>query len=187
MWIRRSCALPQARGLCAPVFFRQHKLFLLFPSHECFDSIVLGQAKRVVGGYIDHYNNHRLHSAIGYIAPRDKLLGRADEIHREQDRKLEAARELRKLKRKQQREQQPILTQTQVYATLPIVVETDTGNAGEQPDRHNRLDNRRKAVCEGILYIPSDPQTGIPEISPMPQKTRNINSLNPKREMSKSR
>jgi len=148
----------------------------------------LGGAKSVVSGYIDYYNNHRLHSAIGYISPRDKLLGRADQIHRERDRKLEAARELRKLKRRQQRHQpSTILTDNKAYAILPITGETDAGNAGEQPARDSRLDNRRKAVGEGIIFIPSDPPSGIPEIFPMPQKTQTINSLNSKLEMSKSR
>ena len=148
----------------------------------------LDGAKSVVSQYIDYYNNHRLHSAIGYITPKDKLLGRANEIHQERDHKLEMAREVRKLKRRQQKYQQStILTDNFAYAILPVVGETDAGNAEEQPARDSRLDNRRKAVGEGILFIPSDPPSGIPEIFPMPQKTQNINSLNPKREMSKSR
>ena len=42
----------------------------------------------------------RLHSAIGYVTPRDKLLGRETEIWADRDRKLEAARELRRKSRK---------------------------------------------------------------------------------------
>ncbi len=38
------------------------------------------------------YNDERLHSAIGYIAPTDKLHGREEAIFAERDRKLEAAR-----------------------------------------------------------------------------------------------
>jgi putative transposase len=53
----------------------------------------------MVEGFINHYNNVRLHSAIGYIAPVDKLNGRDQEIFKERDRKLEKARELRKKKR----------------------------------------------------------------------------------------
>jgi len=41
----------------------------------------------------------RLNSAIGYITPKDTLAGRQQEIHRERDRKLEAAREQRKNRR----------------------------------------------------------------------------------------
>lgn len=61
----------------------------------------LDDARRMVEKYIEHYNNVRLHSAIGYIAPADKLAGRDREIFKERDRKLEEARELRKQKRQQ--------------------------------------------------------------------------------------
>ena len=59
----------------------------------------LDDARRMVEGFIKHYNNVRLHSAIGYVAPVDKLNGRDQEIFKERDRKLEKARELRKEKR----------------------------------------------------------------------------------------
>lgn len=61
----------------------------------------LVDARTVVGKYIDHYNNVRLNSAIGYIAPIAKLEGREKEIFKERDRKLELAREARKEKRRQ--------------------------------------------------------------------------------------
>jgi len=59
----------------------------------------LDDARRLVGEYVEHYNNVRLHGALGYVAPMDKLLGREVEIFKERDRKLEAAREERKQKR----------------------------------------------------------------------------------------
>ena len=61
--------------------------------------LTLEDAKRIVGDFIDYYNNPRLHSAIGYIAPHDRLAGRQNEIHAARDKKLEAAREARKLNR----------------------------------------------------------------------------------------
>ena len=61
--------------------------------------LCLEDARRIVDEYVDHYNRVRLHSAIGYVAPMDKLLGREVEIFRERDRKLEAAREERKQRR----------------------------------------------------------------------------------------
>ena len=61
----------------------------------------LDDARRIVEKYIEHYNTVRLHSAIGFVAPADKLNGRDQEIFKERDRKLEEARELRKQKRKQ--------------------------------------------------------------------------------------
>lgn len=59
----------------------------------------LEDGQRVVGDYIHHYNTVRLNSAIGYIAPVDKLNGRAEEIFRERDMKLEVARKTRMEKR----------------------------------------------------------------------------------------
>lgn len=56
-------------------------------------------ALRVVGDFIRHYNEVRLHSAIGYVAPHDMLAGRRDAIHAERDRKLEDARERRRIAR----------------------------------------------------------------------------------------
>jgi len=59
----------------------------------------LEQARAVVGEFVDHYNNVRLHSAIGYVTPKDKLDGQAEAIWQARDRKLEAAREHRRQKR----------------------------------------------------------------------------------------
>jgi putative transposase len=61
--------------------------------------LTLEDAKRVVGEFIDYYNQQRLHSAIGYITPADRLAGRQDQIHAARDKKLEAARQTRKLNR----------------------------------------------------------------------------------------
>jgi putative transposase len=59
----------------------------------------LEDARRLVTDYVERYNNVRLHSAIGYITPRDQLEGRAKAIFDERDRKLDEARERRKLQR----------------------------------------------------------------------------------------
>jgi transposase InsO family protein len=53
-------------------------------------------ARRLVEGHVDHYNNVRLNSATGYVTPKDMLAGRQQEIHAERDRKLEAARQQRR-------------------------------------------------------------------------------------------
>jgi transposase InsO family protein len=52
----------------------------------------LEEARRLVAEFVEHYNRRRLHSAIGYIAPADKLAGREQTIFEQRDRKLEAAR-----------------------------------------------------------------------------------------------
>ena len=59
----------------------------------------LEDARRLVGEYVTHYNEVRLHSAIGYVTPRDKLEGREAEIFAERDGKLAEARERRKARR----------------------------------------------------------------------------------------
>lgn len=60
----------------------------------------LSDAQRLVTGFVDHYNNRRLHSAIGYITPNDKLCGRSEAILAAREAKLAAAREARKQMRK---------------------------------------------------------------------------------------
>lgn len=59
----------------------------------------LEDAVRIVGRYVEHYNGVRLHSAIGYVAPADKLAGREAEIFAARDRKLAEARQRRKEQR----------------------------------------------------------------------------------------
>jgi putative transposase len=61
--------------------------------------ISLDDALRIVGRYVEHYNQVRLHSAIGYVAPADKLAGRELEIFAARDRKLTEARQRRKEQR----------------------------------------------------------------------------------------
>jgi transposase InsO family protein len=68
----------------------------------------LEQAREVVGEFVDHYNNVRLHSAIGFVTPKDKLAGRAEQIWQNRDAKLEAARERRREKRAAQKKLVPV-------------------------------------------------------------------------------
>jgi transposase InsO family protein len=59
----------------------------------------LEDARRLVARWVEHYNSVRLHSALGYVTPADKLAGREAAIYAERDRKLEAARQQRQAKR----------------------------------------------------------------------------------------
>jgi hypothetical protein len=61
------------------------------------------EAQRVIDELVPHYNTVRLHSAIGFVTPYDKLAGREHEIWRERARKLEQAREPRRARRHQER------------------------------------------------------------------------------------
>ena len=64
----------------------------------------LEDARRIVADFVEHYNAVRLHSALGYVTPKDKLEGREKVIFAERDRKLEAARERRKANRQAARD-----------------------------------------------------------------------------------
>lgn len=59
----------------------------------------LEQARSVVEQFVDHYNNVRLHSAIGFITPIAFAEGQAPRIWAARDEKLHAARERRRLRR----------------------------------------------------------------------------------------
>lgn len=56
----------------------------------------IDEARRIVGDYVAHYNHVRLHGALGYITPADKLHGLAEVIFADRDQKLVAARERRR-------------------------------------------------------------------------------------------
>jgi transposase InsO family protein len=102
--VRTSPYYPQSNGKLE----RYHKTI----KGECIRPGVplsLDEARTMVEKFIAHYNNIRLHSAIGYIAPVDKLNGREQEIFKERDRKLEQARALRKKKRLRTNNHSPIM------------------------------------------------------------------------------
>ena len=72
--------------------------------HECIRPpapVSLDDARRIVSNFIEDYNKRRLHSAIGFITPYDKLMGREKEIFAARDAKLEAARARRKAAREE--------------------------------------------------------------------------------------
>ena len=56
----------------------------------------LQEAQRIVKEFVDYYNQIRLHSAIGYIAPMDKLNGKEKVIFGQRKQKLLIAQQRRK-------------------------------------------------------------------------------------------
>ena len=59
----------------------------------------LEDARRVLAEFVAHYNTVRLHSAIGYVTPADKLAGREEAIWAERKWKLVEAEARRRAAR----------------------------------------------------------------------------------------
>jgi transposase InsO family protein len=92
--VKTSPYYPQSNGKLE----RYHKTL----KTECIrpgTPLSLDDARRLVEQYVHHYNTVRLHSAIGYVTPADKLAGRETEIFAARDRKLAEAREKRRQRR----------------------------------------------------------------------------------------
>jgi putative transposase len=89
--VRTSPYYPQANG-------KKERWYKTLKS-ECIRARVplsLEDARRTVADFVAYYNDVRLHSAIGYVTPRDRLEGRHRDIFAQRDRKLVEARERRK-------------------------------------------------------------------------------------------
>jgi hypothetical protein len=111
--VRTSPFYPQSNGKIE----RWHKSL----KTECIrpgTPLSLDDARRLVGQFVDHYNGSRLHSAIGFVTPRDKLEGRDKAIFAERDHKLEAAREKRKLRKEMEINKGCTLLMGRVYFLL---------------------------------------------------------------------
>jgi putative transposase len=83
----------------------------------------LDEARRIVAEYVAHYNGVRLHAAIGYVTPQDKLDGKDKMIQDERDRKLAEARERRRLIRQAepQRTVEPAATSPRPAIDFPAL------------------------------------------------------------------
>ena len=130
----------------------------------------LDDARRIVAKFVERYNTVRLHSAIGYIAPKDKLEGQAEAILTERERKLQAARERRATMRRSSTE--TALTCRREETTIRTVGETDAGHAGERPARDSRPGRRAFVLGAYSTYAPGPcPASENVQRPPMPQKT----------------
>jgi transposase InsO family protein len=92
--VRTSPYYPQANGKFER-FNRTIKTECVRPKAP----LSLADAKRIVTDFIEMYNFKRLHSALGFIRPYDRLVGRHEEIFQVRDAKLEAARARRRVVR----------------------------------------------------------------------------------------
>jgi putative transposase len=110
-------------------------------------------ARRLVAAYVEHYNGVRLHGAIGYITPADQLAGRAEGIHRERDRKLDAARERRCQRRAScHSPEAPAACATEQQRTAS----RGPGGGNEPPGRPNEKRLISENVTEGETHQPRD-------------------------------
>ena len=94
--VRTSPYYPQSNGKLER-FHRTIKGDCLRPACPA----TLEEAQRHVTRYVAHYNHVRLHSAIGYVTPEQKLAGMEQDIFDERDRKLAEARQRRAEKRQE--------------------------------------------------------------------------------------
>jgi putative transposase len=170
--VRTSAFYPQSNGKLE----RWHRSL----KHECIrpkTPLSVGHARQLVSGYVGYYCNERPHSAIGYIAPKDKLEGRAETIFAERDRKLHQARERRKVQRQKTQQKETLrrmepLTSEAACATTSLAGETEAEPAGAQPARDNRPGQRceiGKGTDSTRRPLPPSPFTSDPL---MPHKTQ---------------
>jgi len=190
--VRISPGYPQSNGK-KERFYQTLKTECIRPGTP----LSLEEARRLVADFVAHYNAKRLHSAIGYVAPLDKLEGRAEAIWAERDRKLAAAREARAARRAQARlgtEPRELLTTRKETPMIHPAGEPEAGPAGEQPARDTRLGCGRKARAgmapRGYPCPPLKPFGLSPdasENSDWPQASRPSESLIPEGRLSSSR
>lgn len=167
--VRTSPFYPQSNGKYER-FNRSIKCECIRPKTP----LSLEDARRIVSGFVTHYNEVRLHSAIGYVTPKDKLEGRAETILARRQEKLEAARRRRKENVERNRTERRVparcrqagLTVTQQSRTTPSAGETEGSSAGKQLPRDSRPGTRREVAAGAALPgRPSAPE----DLSPKPQ------------------
>jgi putative transposase len=107
--VRTSPYYPQSNGKLE----RWHKTL----KNDCIrpkTPLTLEDARRVVDRFVRYYNDTRLHSAIGYVAPKDRLSGHDQHIQIERKRKLAEAREKRQQRHQNQPSTSPVSSPSQL-------------------------------------------------------------------------
>ena len=88
--VKTSPSYPQSNGKIE----RFHRSL----EEECVRTtsmINLDDGRQQLEQYVNHYNNHRLHSALFYLRPVDFLIGDVDNLLRERQEKIDLAAEKR--------------------------------------------------------------------------------------------
>lgn len=132
----------------------------------------LEDARRIASRYIADYNEVRLHSAIGYITPLDRLEGRHETIKAERKRKLAAAKEKRaaaQLQAVESREEKPVFSLEKTDTSLPAS-RKGRGQEIPQPQPLRSADEVRTVLDADRLDAPG---TGMARAVPYPGRTRN--------------
>jgi len=128
-------------------------------------------ARELVAGYVEHYNTVRLHSAIGYVTPKDKLEGKEEGIFSERDRKLEEAREGRRQRRadlrREQRSSESDEGPSRQEAAPESAASMPDSSSGEPDERpsHEEIDRAARASpgdacerCEAVDATSGEPK-----------------------------
>ena len=183
--VRTSPFYPQSNG--------KYERFNRSVKCECIrpkTPLSLEDARRIVSDFVAYYNEVRLHSAISYVTPRDKLEGRAEAILARRQEKLQAARTRRKETAERIRTEQP-LTLTQRPRTTTLAGETEGGSAGKQPPRDSRPGMRRDvatgAAQQGRSRAHRQPSPKPPMPEENPGSPQASHTLTPETHLSISR
>jgi len=124
--VRTSPYYPQSNG-------KKERWYKTLKS-ECLRPLTplsLEDARRLVARWVLYYNTIRLHSALGYLTPKDKLEGREADIFAARDRKLAQARQRRKTNRQAVRER--LLADTMRLPTTTSTGAEDRATVGTDP------------------------------------------------------
>ncbi len=171
--VRTSPYYPQSNGKLE----RWHKSL----KSECIrpgTPLSLEDARRLVAGYVAYYNTVRLHSAIGYVAPADKLAGREPAIFAERDRKLDEARRRRQATRARAREMIAAV-RSGAWEKSVAAASAEQDNDGQPVKRKRALEASNPPGIAGRVCdewsrggLSAAPHPYHSEHSPMPHKTQ---------------
>jgi putative transposase len=165
--VRTSPYYPQSNGKLE----RYHRTI----KSECIrpgTPLSLEDARRIVTKYVQQYNEVRLHSAIGYVTPLDKLLGREQAIFDERDRKLEEARLQRQANRARQHAADTCYTDNTWTEDRALLGSNPSAAPGPEAKRGDHASPSFPAISIASLLAESDkPQGARGTASPVTENT----------------